>query len=91
MQQLIDDIPRFDDSFYPLIIICIIAVISLAIAFWFKLKNIIVVFSLMCFITILLYFLGLIDLSIGIFGFLLLPFLLIFFCKSSRTESDVDG
>lgn len=88
---MINDIPRLDVSLHPIMILGIIIVIASLIAIKFDLKNIIVILLLIIFITILLYFLGLVDLGFSIYAFLLLPFLIIFVCKNNSNEIEDNG
>lgn len=88
MAILIDDIPRFPVEFYPIMMIGIILTIAIFISYKFELTNIVLIAVLVVLVILLMYFSGLIDLSIGIYAFLLIPFLIIIVCRNRSEVND---
>lgn len=76
MQDLIIESP-----FREIFVLMIIFVISYFIAYTFEITDIISVLAIIIFLIMIMYFLGIIELEIGVFSFILLPILIIIICR----------
>lgn len=83
---MIFDLIYIPSEFQNIIIIIIIFTIATTLAIIFNIRNIIFILLVMILIILFLYFMNLINLEISIFGFLLIPLLIMFICRSEKSN-----